>query len=320
MMRRIAILALLLIGLLGAAWAQQPENLSQVGGTQVSLFATLLSSVAATATQSSSSAIRTANGGTYGVLQITESGITGSPSACVIALYAEPVAGTEGSTALTTVAFTPSTGVQTIRVAPSLPAVDQIVATFSCTTYPTAGTLSVSLAPQTSAWAEIHGAVWPASYTASKNFAASSTTDNACIAGNATNTVYVTAIKVSGLATTAAMELISVAKRSSADTGGTSASFISVPDDANYITSSTTPVSYTGSGPTAGAAIANIATTYLGFVATGSTTATVPEWVDDLRWKPIALRGTAQVLCLNDGVAGITGGEINVTFQWEERP
>jgi hypothetical protein len=68
------------------------------------------------------------------------------------------------------------------------------------------------------------------SYHASKKFAASSTTDNAVMPGNATNTVLVTRILVTCTQTTAGQINVELLKRSTADSSGTSAAMTAVPD------------------------------------------------------------------------------------------
>ena len=108
----------------------------------------LITSAPATAT-SVSNAIRLPNYSGTGVLTITESGITGSPSGCSVKLaYEGNNASTVSTANTTTTAFTPATGVQQFTVTPVVGAGDQYVATYACsTTYPTAGTITVSFSP-----------------------------------------------------------------------------------------------------------------------------------------------------------------------------
>jgi len=84
-----------------------------------------------------------------GTLTITEAGITGSPSGCTVTLkYQSNNTATAGAVVSTT-SFTPSTGVQTFTVTPSVLVGDGYVATYACSTYPTAGTITASLSPVT---------------------------------------------------------------------------------------------------------------------------------------------------------------------------
>lgn len=160
-------------------------------------------------------------------------------------------------------------------------------------------------------------AMRPASYHANANFAASSTTDNSVLPGNASNTVLVTKVTVSCTQTTAGIVLMKVIKRSSADSGGTSASITAVPDDSNYTAAASAPLSYTSTGPTVGTAVGNVDTYYLGCLASGTATAN-DIYILNLRQKPIVLRGTAQQLAVNFNNAALTGGNLNVTFEWIE--
>jgi len=156
----------------------------------------------------------------------------------------------------------------------------------------------------------------PASYVASKSFAGSSTTDNAVLPGNASDTVLVERVTVSCTQTTAGNVTVSLVKRSAADTGGTSAAITAVPDDSNYSAASSAPLSYTGTGPTVGTPVGNVDTYQLGCNAT-ATAAPNDVYILDRRLKPIVLRGTAQQLAVNFGGA-ITGGNLTVTYEWIE--
>lgn len=154
------------------------------------------------------------------------------------------------------------------------------------------------------------------SYRASKKFAASSTTDNAVMPGNATNTVLVTKILLSCNETTAGQINVELLKRSTADTAGTSAAMTAVPMDANYAAAVSAPLSYTGTGPTVGTAIGDLDNLQIGCMA--ATTATPNDIFIFHPDKPIILRGTAQQIAVNVGNAALTGGNITVTFEWEE--
>jgi hypothetical protein len=166
-------------------------------------------------------------------------------------------------------------------------------------------------------WVASLPAMRPASYVASKKFAASSTTDNAVMPGNATNTVLLTAIKVTCTQTTAGNISVEILKRSTADSSGTSAAMTAVPDDSNYAAASSAPLSYTGTGPAAGTAVGDIDNAQIGCMA--AATATPNDiYILNRRQKPIVLRGTAQQVAVNTGNAAISGGNLTVTFEWIE--
>jgi hypothetical protein len=165
-------------------------------------------------------------------------------------------------------------------------------------------------------WVSIQPALRPLSFVASKSFAGSSTTDNAVLPGNASNTVLVTRVIVSCIQTTAGNITVSLVKRSAADTSGTSAAITAVPDDSTFSAAVSAPLSYTGTGPSVGAAVGNVDTYQLGCMA-AATASPNDIYILDRRLKPIVLRGTAQQLAVNFGGA-ITGGNLTVTFEWEE--
>jgi hypothetical protein len=166
-------------------------------------------------------------------------------------------------------------------------------------------------------WTAQLPAMRPASYTASAEIAGTSTTDVSCIPGNATNTVLVTGLTIDATQGTAAQHRIEVIKRSAADTGGTPANMTRVPDDSNYAGASTIPVTYTGTGPTPGAAVGDILNLQQTFLTAATTTAAEPPFFKDWSKKPIILRGVAQEVCINLGGA-LTTGLIDITWTWIE--
>jgi hypothetical protein len=199
------------------------------------------------------------------------------------------------------------------------------VATLPCIaqTTPAAGTAATAgrdAAPNcgtdNTLWVSIQPARRPAHYSASKKFAASSTTDNACIPGNATTDVVLTRIEVTGTQTTAGIVTLEVAKRSTAASGGTSANFTVVPDESAYGSANSTPVSYSGTGPTVGTLVGDLDNPQFAFLAAASTTPN-DIYIADLLNRPVTLIGTTQSVCLNLGGA-VTGGNISVKFRWDE--
>jgi hypothetical protein len=302
-----------------AATTSTNAAITTVGGAAISLYSTLFNATAATAT-ATSFAVRSPGLSGWGDLLVTFAGITGSPATCALALAYQTNIGTPATSSQTSVALaTPANGTTAYRVAPANPSGDQLVATYTCGTYPTAGTMNVTFAPVNFEEAEVQPALWPASYSTNKSFAASSTTDNAVLPGNATNTVLVTRVTVTCTATTAGIQTVTLIKRSAADTSGTSAAFTVVPDDANYIAAVSAPLSYTGTGPSAGAAVGNVDSAQIGCNAS-ATTGPNDVYILDRRLKPIVLRGVAQELAVNVGNAAITGGTLTVTYEWQERP
>ena len=154
-----------------------------------------------------------------------------------------------------------------------------------------------------------------ASYHTSTKFAASSTTDNFVLPGNASNTVLVTRITLTCTQTTAGEIGVELVKRSTADTSGTSSNITAVPDDSNYAAGVSVPKSYTGTGPSVGTAVGDLDNAQIGCMAPGTAT---PNDIYVFRpAKPIVLRGTAQQIAINLGGA-LSGGTITVTADWME--
>jgi hypothetical protein len=163
------------------------------------------------------------------------------------------------------------------------------------------------------------GKVYPdtttASYHTSAKFAASSTTDNFVLPGNASNTVLVTRITLTCTQTTAGQVSVELLKRSTADTSGTSSNTTAVADDSSYAASASVPKSYTGTGPSVGTAVGDLDNAQIGCMAAATAT---PNDIYIFRpAKPIVLRGTAQQLAINLGGA-LSGGTITITADWME--
>ena len=148
---------------------------------------------------------------------------------------------------------------------------------------------------------------------------AASATDIALINGNATNTVIVTRVIVTGNATTAGSYQVSLIKRSAANSGGTSTSFTPLPHEAADGAAVSSAVLYYTANPTPGATVNTVRTEFIAF---GSTTVGGGgvEWDFGKYGKGIVLSGTAQGLAVNLGGATITGGVVSVTFEFIELP
>ena len=134
--------------------------------------------------------------------------------------------------------------------------------------------------------------------------------------GNASDTVLLTKVTLTCTQTTAGTVTVTVNKRSTAGSGGTSANMTIVPDDSNYAAGVSQPVSYTGTGPTVGTLVGQLDAAKIGCNAT-STAGPNDVYVLNLRQKPIVLRGTAENVAIGLGGA-VTGGNVTVTYEWIE--
>jgi hypothetical protein len=174
-------------------------------------------------------------------------------------------------------------------------------------------------------WVASLPAMRPASYHSSTQLTAIGTgTDIAVMPGNATNTALLTGIRVSCVQTTAGIINLSVLKRSTADSAGTTQAMTVVPDDSNYAAASSAPIAYTAP-PTKGTLVGALDIQRVGCLA-AATASPNDIYISPANWrmKPIVLRGTAQQVAVNvatpiDGAGtAIAGSIINVTFEWIE--
>lgn len=155
-------------------------------------------------------------------------------------------------------------------------------------------------------------------YSASANIAAAaSATDIAILPGNATTTVYVTKVIITGVQTTAGLADIQLVKRSTANSGGTSTAMTSVPHDSTDAAASSAPLAYTAN-PTPGTAVGSVRRGYQPIA--GATSVVNPLVVYDFgdKGRPIILRGTAQGLAVNLNGVTLTGGTFDIVYEWFE--
>jgi hypothetical protein len=146
-------------------------------------------------------------------------------------------------------------------------------------------------------------------------------TDVAIITGSATHTVYVTRIELSTTQTAAGVNNWFMIKRSTANTGGTSATPTLVPLDSNNPAATAVVRSYTANPTTLGTSVGNVRVTKV--LSDSPTTAFPPPYVFDFTnsglCSGVVLRGVAQSLCLNfNGVALPGGLNVTVNFEWVE--
>ena len=106
----------------------------------------LLTGTPATAA-ATSGAVRLPTFSGTGTLNVTGVGITGSPSGCQVALKYQQNNAVSPTAAVSTTSFTPAVSVQTFAVAPTIPSGDNYIAAYTCSVYPTAGSLNISFSP-----------------------------------------------------------------------------------------------------------------------------------------------------------------------------
>lgn len=173
-----------------------------------------------------------------------------------------------------------------------------------------------------------YGATYVASYekqmptfsAVSSITAAASATDIAILPGNATNTVYVTRVTISGIQTTGGMVDVSLVKRSAANSGGTSGAMTSVPNNTANSAAASLPLAYTAN-PTPGATVGTVARSYVPVPAIATATVNGITTFDfGERGQPIILSGIAQNLAVNLNGVTVTGGVFSVKYEWFEAP
>lgn len=159
---------------------------------------------------------------------------------------------------------------------------------------------------------------WKATYGASDDnlTPAATPTDVVIINGSATKTVRIRSITVSGLATTAGSMDLSLVKRTTADSGGTSstqhwAKFDSSDGNATAVVTEYTANPTVGDGYT-------ISTKTLNFGVAGAS-GTVTWDFSDKNDKALVLRGVAQGLALNfNGDTLPNGSKFSYAIEWTE--
>lgn len=146
---------------------------------------------------------------------------------------------------------------------------------------------------------------------------AATATDIFQIVGSATTTVSINKINISGTQTTGGQTTIVLAKRSTANTGGTSTTSTMVSHDSTDAASTAVGTIYTAN-PTTGTLVGNIRIFSLPLGAVTATTNNIVQLDFGERGKPIVLNGVAQALVISLGGVTLAGGSINVWIEFTE--
>lgn len=148
---------------------------------------------------------------------------------------------------------------------------------------------------------------------------AAAATDIACLSGSASKTVRVTRIQLAGIATAASAVDIILFKRSTANSGGTSAVFTLVPNDSTSSASTASGLQYTAN-PSTGAIVGVVRAQKMTLTTVAGAIPIVPVIWDFTtnNSQGMVLRGTAQSLCLNWNGQTTTGNSIDYDWQWTE--
>ena len=143
------------------------------------------------------------------------------------------------------------------------------------------------------------------------------------LVGSATKTIIVKRIRISGvtLATTAGYLALNLVKNSTATTGGTSTTLVSVPLDTNTSAATAVVKAYTAV-PTDGVLIGTINTSRTYAPITGTPTSISPDIIfnfgDEDGSSGIVLRDATQEIALRFPVAAGTVPTLSIMVEWTE--
>jgi len=150
--------------------------------------------------------------------------------------------------------------------------------------------------------------------------AATAATDIWTIAGSATKTVRVLKIELTGTQTTAGQVTVILQKRLSANTGGTTTTYLGNPMDTNNPPCTVTLTQYSANPASLGASGGAIRTGQ--FFFPGAATATPGQYI---QWQfgntsdqAAVLRGTSQLIAVNLNAVTVAGGTFFVNAVWTE--
>lgn len=149
---------------------------------------------------------------------------------------------------------------------------------------------------------------------------AASATDIFRITGSASKTIYIKRISVSGTQTTAGNIAVSLYKRSTANSDGTTTAITEHPMDSGFGAATAVSTGITAN-QTVGTGVV-IGARRMAWLTTGTAVDSQPAtWVFG-DWGPnsfVVLRGVAQALTVNLNATTITGGKATVEVEWMEK-
>jgi hypothetical protein len=145
-------------------------------------------------------------------------------------------------------------------------------------------------------------------------------TDVFYLQGSATKTVRVLHAEVSGSTTSGsgALAVVSLIKRSAANTGGTSTAITIASHDSTNAATTAASVFYTVNPTVLGAAVGTIRSQRADFTAAGAVGTTFAYDFGITPGQAIVLRGTSQFLVINFNATTVTGGNMDICFDFTE--
>ncbi len=143
-------------------------------------------------------------------------------------------------------------------------------------------------------------------------------TDIFTITGSASKTIRVTKVEVSAFSGGNSNNTVVLLKRSTANTGGTSAAQTAVPHDSASAAATATVLAYTVN-PTTGTLVGNLVTRRMSTPATNSASQSSETLFAAGRpAQAIVLRGVNEVLAVNLNGTTIAGDGFNIAIEWTE--
>lgn len=148
---------------------------------------------------------------------------------------------------------------------------------------------------------------------------AANATDVFTLIGSASKTIRILAVGISITTTsgTGTGVNLSALKRSTANTGGTSATVASVPHDSTNSAATAVARSYTANPAALGTLVGNIRTVRYGIPSSNA--------IQQIRWEfgdrpgqGIVLRGVAQTFAINLNATSVTGSNTSIFIEWTE--
>ena len=148
---------------------------------------------------------------------------------------------------------------------------------------------------------------------------AATATDILTIIGSATKVVKVTMVRISATQATSGQVDFILAKRSTANTGGTSTLPAIAPLDSNNPAATAVVRSYTANPTALGTLVGNVMAASVPVIATNSTATSDRVLFESIRpTQPIVLRGVAQTLAVNLNGVTVGTGAITAFIEWTE--
>lgn len=148
---------------------------------------------------------------------------------------------------------------------------------------------------------------------------ATTATDIFTITGSASKTIRIIRVGFSAQLQASGVVDVLLVKRSSANTGGTSAAAAAVPNDSGSAAATATVLNYTVN-PTLGATVGTVRGARVFFLTAGTDAGdSVYEWLlGNIPGQAMVLRGTTQVLAINLAGATINGATWVCYVEWTE--